>query len=399
MVVGVIVLVSSSWDSYTPTGRMITVALPLVGLYLLSALTWGRAAYQTIAHYALLTSSAMLPFVAGVIIYQSGLYPEVDAQLAFYCSVVSLVGAGILEFLLRQREQVAFTMLSVIIGVGSLLSALELSSPNGAWLVLMVGILLLLGGISLLRDGEKLESTVFCGFGYMGLVAGLGLLPLSYATMPAVSELNSAYIISIGYAVVGLFLFLAAAVFGSFWVKNREDETLYNLRHMSESLSSVALTIPAIFMALSFEQASYTLCCILLGCISLVISYSVQVRSYRYLGYAAIGFGLLRIIFFALSSLEAFWPILLLITGFLFFLIAFAGTYLRKRNLFSALWSDAPTTMWGLGEPLPVSMHPPLPAYAPPASALDSNMNTAKHSDDWKWFLIVLGILIFLSFL
>ena len=181
MVLGVIVLVSSSWSSFSATGRMITVALPLIGLYVMSALSWRRPTYHTIGHYALLTSSAMLPFVTGVLIYQSGLYTTVDAQLVLYCSVFSLIVAATLEFILRQREQVVFTLISVIAAVISLTNALQFSSVENAWLALAIGVLLLIGGIALQQDNEKMEAFFFCSLGFLGFIAGLGLLPILYS--------------------------------------------------------------------------------------------------------------------------------------------------------------------------------------------------------------------------
>ena len=76
----------------------------------------------------------------------------------------------------------------------------------------------------------------------------------------------------------------------------------------------------------------------------------VIVQSFRRLGRAGLVLSLIKIIIFAFSKVSIFWPISLLILGFILILIAISLRTTSYRAVLESLWASPSQSAFGLGE-------------------------------------------------
>lgn len=385
VVLGIVALIFASWGSFTPSGRMLATALPLAAVYGLSFWGYRQQSTRDIGRYALVTASIIMPFVLGVLIYQSGLYADVDGQLITLLALASAANAGVIELYYRERSHTAVTLVSLLVATGGFVYWMSLDGLGIVLSILLAGFLMQVVGR--IQNPEVAGGESVAAWHYVGsTVVLLGLFALPHAVLSLMNG-ESPYgwyalhplFLSLMYVGVGIINLFVAAWYSRQWQEHRHQHALLALRRLFERTSAAFMVLPPLLYTLSSDTAGPFL--VLLGASLLALGLSLKVRVAWFRSLAVAGFvvGLIRLILLGLRELSAAWPIVLMVVGIAFLTLALLGARGAKDWL-QPLFTLPKETWEGLGEE---------PAEKKPAAK--------GMSSGWLWFAVALLALFLLS--
>lgn len=106
-VLGVYLVVRSSWSDLAPVARMLLVLVPLIATY---AMAWSankREATRSFVDELLLTAGLILPFSVGAALVQVGAFEGWTSLLTFSMAMLTLAVAKLLNIVWGQDKQSA----------------------------------------------------------------------------------------------------------------------------------------------------------------------------------------------------------------------------------------------------------------------------------------------------
>jgi len=348
IVIALLVLVSSSWESFSPTGRVITACLPLITLYTLGFTSRRTPGQERLSLYTILTGSIIFPLVLGAVLFQSGLYPYVDANLVFIISLVSLLVYLGMQFAANQTRHAALIVIAGISLMYSFAGIIEASSWVYSLLTLLLGYFLL--ALAWYLGRPKMEDTFATQiFSYSGLMLGLyGIVTLPLYLLANFSDWAQPSSYTGLYVIVSAILFAVAVTYSRRWQNLKLNHDLA-IRQASEVASAIALTVPAIIACLWSSSSVDTLIALLCGVAAVCLSTYVRIPALRQLGIVTIIIALIRLIVLSLTHVAAFWPILLLVAGFVLIGLAYAVQRLEYRRILTTMNRQPTNSLFGLG--------------------------------------------------
>lgn len=377
VIIGLLALIIGSWSSFTALGRILTSALPLLALYILVFIANQKEAAKPVARYALITASVSLPLVLGVILFQSGVFTEVDATLITTVALISAANSGIIEFLYGDPLHTPLTLISLITAAVALISWLSLDVSGACIVILLTGALMIGIGTIQTTDPRNTGAPAWHSTGAVLLLGSLLMLPFAL-TKGVIDENVHVALISTGFVVSGLLALLFAVLYSRLWQAQKTQRYLYDVRRLYEYGAAFLLVFPAIVIVFASSFAGVFL--ILLGAslISLAISTKVRVNWFRTLGLLGMAASIIRLIALGLQDLAAIWPIVLVVAGILFFAIAIFGAH-RTSDWTQSLFSMPATSWEKLGEAIEPGTGSKKPA--------------APQTSGWFWLILSLIIL------
>ncbi len=346
IVIAMLVMIAASWNSFSPAGRIITAVIPLVLLYILGFASRKNPEQRGLSRYTILTGSLIFPLVIGVVIYQSGLYrPEgegVNATLTFLVTLISLVWFLILEFLLDEALHTPLTIVAALSLALSFGSVLEVDTYVYYLLGILLAYFFLSLGWTLNGSLRRWQTDLYM---YVGALVGtysLLALPAAYfqdfLTLPTL----------VSYGGVAVIFFLVAVFYAGEWQRERSDNVLA-VRRLAEQLAALTLTVPAIIICLGTDLTEITLVTFLFGLLALLLGTVVRVATFRYAGLATAIIAGIKILGLAFTSVEAAWPIILLVIGFILIGLAYSLHRVKYQDVLQHLWEEPKQSLFGLG--------------------------------------------------
>ncbi len=380
IVLGILTLIASSWSSFTPLGRIVTVLIPQVVLYVLVAINRKDQSTRAIGKYALITASVILPFVLGAVIYQSGAYGAVDAALVSILALVSTANSLLIEFLGRDKLHTPLTLVSLVTTGVAFSNWMGLDFSGFALVMLLVGsFMLAFGALQDIRKDEY-NAMAWHAAGFVIFLGSLLVLPSSLVPGTVDGDLRVT-LISLGYVVSSLILLCITVLYSRLWQAQKETSIFHEIRTIGENVAALALVVPAIFSSIGSSSAGAFLVLLGASLISIAISTKVRVNFYRRLGIAGIAVALVRLVLLGVQQLAAFWPILLIAGGLILLIMATVGA--RRGKDWSQPLFAMPATSWEhLGEPR---------VEAP------KHTNANTHISGWLWLILILFLLFVLG--
>jgi hypothetical protein len=398
IVLALIILVSSSWANVAPAYHILIAIIPVVALYFIGFKTKTLPQQQKISQATLLTASAIFPIALGIIIYQSGLYTFVDATLVFLVSLISLIWFLILEFVFLLPWHSAGTIIAGTALVYSFASLIDARAWGYSLLSLLLAYFFLSLGLNYQRhDDTSINAWLY---NHTGLLLGLfGALTFPLNLLNAYAELQKPIYYTLLYVIVSLLLFAIAITYSKEWQRSKAPFSLL-MRQVTETFSALTLTVPAFIIMFASSDTTDTLMAVVCGVASLVISNYIRVRLFRTLGLITLGFAILRILFFAVTQVAAFWPVLLLLLGFLLIGLAYLAHQIEYKNILQKILGSPSDSLFGLG----VNPEPPMPTPPAPPTSTASAMNGTVHMSgsstqptSWGkivWYILLGGLVI-----
>jgi hypothetical protein len=380
VILSVVLLVVSAWDSFQPASRILLTVLPVVLLYALGYRYRSHGVHQKSSQYALLAASLLFPFAIGTLIYQSGLYRpddnQVNATLVFLISLVSVLWYAALEFFFRQTSHTPLTVLSTCLLALSLGSFLEQPPYMYYAFGIIVSYFFLSVGWTLQHIGKNDEGSTYTRAGLgIGLISLL-VFPLAY--FHTANDLP----ITLSYFAISVILLLVAILYSNEWTKE-EHRPYFQVRSLAEQAGAITLTVPALLACLGSDVPGETALAFALGIVSILLSQKIRIKSLRYLGVLTVCIALLKGVLLSFVLIQASWIYFLLILGFAFVALAFRGssTSVRYRSLLELLWVRPTTSLYGLGD----------------SPSPDSIRVSSKGNGVFTVFFIIIGIYILLT--
>ena len=111
--IAIVVIVTASWQSFSPLGRISATLIPLILLYVAGMRT--RTSSSNFGHYLLVAATALLPFVTGTVLTQAGFGTVQDSGFLLLISLVTLSASLILEFSYGETLHTAITIISLVL--------------------------------------------------------------------------------------------------------------------------------------------------------------------------------------------------------------------------------------------------------------------------------------------
>lgn len=394
-VLGVYLVVRSSWGELVPVVRMLLVLVPLAATYAMAWSAAKREATRGFVDELLLTAGLILPFSVGAALVQAGAFEGWTSLLTFCMSLLALVIAALLNLAWKQEKQSALVALSGIVAVISIGTHYDVSF--GWHMLFLAGLGLILLDLGLIRGvARSWERTSYHRI-------GLALFAIGGATAPfALSQeylANSGLTLFLGYAAFGLSSLLIAVGAGRRYQAALPDTLLYELRVAAEWCAGLALSVGMVMAGFS-GSAGDLLAALLLSVGLFVLGSTIPFPAYRFLGGAASVMLFVGLLADTLEDLLAYWPVALVTLGIgaMWYALRLANGQAKKTS------SPVSTiTPWNnLGLPLPAATkqaqsddnHGPLAGGLPyPTAASRDSTN------GWAGVGILIGILLFLSIL
>ena len=343
VVLGVLVFVVASWSAFPAWARIVLSLLPPLLLYSVAWLKITQTIHPSARHILTLAASLTFPLSIGALIYQSGYYTTTDTSLFFLTSLVSTI--WFLWLMLGKREK-WHNWLLIIASLVLLSNFLQLvglpSYVESISYVILAYFYLSLGWYLDHSEAEK-ESLPFV---YIGLLVGL----IGCVTFTP-NWLGSAITISslMSYLLISALLFLVAILYSQEWQKNKRSGA-YMVRRTAEIAACLTLTVPLLFVSANTPLDTATLLCALLIAIgATLLSLVIRIKILRFMGFLSLIFTLLPILSLALNQVTAFWPLLLLVAGFILIALAFLSHHPKAPSLISQFKHLPKETLWGLG--------------------------------------------------
>lgn len=352
VIVGLLALIIGSWSSFTPVGRILTAVIPFALLYVLIGIARTKPEARPVIPYALITASVSLPLVLGVILFQSGLFTEVNAELITITALASTLNAGLIEFLYGDTLHTPLTLTSLIVAAIGFMSWFGLDLGGCCTVLLLVGALMLAMGVLQGMDSRNRGTAAWHSTGAVLVLGSLAILPVALLNQNVYSNDDlQGSLIALTYVGSAAITFCIAALYSRLWQVQKKLRYLYEIRTVFERVAALFLVVPAMVVALTSQLGGTFLVLVGTSLISLGISTKVRVSWYRILGMLGLAVAILRILVLGLRDLAAIWPIVLVGIGILLFIAAIFGAH--KTSAWNQSLFALPEITWEhLGEPI-----------------------------------------------
>ena len=352
IVVAVFVLASTSWESFSPVSRILTSLIPLIILYAIGFGLRKQAAHHVLSQVTLITGSIILPITLGITIYQSGLYPFVDATLVFGVALVSLIWYGFLEFVLAERWQAIGTIVASSVLAVSFGEIVNLPNWGYYLLAIILAFFYLCASRTYISSYNSTPPHLAAWYSGTAIIlgtCGLVLLPPTFTQWANLGSVSDIYTLIL-YILAAAILFAVAVLFSREWQETKSPLDLA-LRQLTEQLSVLVLGGAAILIGLTSNETDAIIITILIGIAALILGAYVRITLLRPIGLVALVIGLLKLILFAATQVGAAWPILLLVVGFILIGIAYIAQTEHNTDLWKRLLKspNESSSLFGLG--------------------------------------------------
>lgn len=363
VVAAVIALVSTSWGTLSSLTKILTIASPVVALYVAGFFTRNIAHFREVSTISLVTASLAFPFALGITLFELASAPAIDGSFIALVGGISFLWFAGLEFFLKVRQISLLTYTSLaswIVATGSTL-------PNAPYFVdvsfIIIGILTLVGVHHIVptkEDTTQLRSYLVLGaLSFFTTVFTLGdniwealYVRQNYQVSPVLID----GITIASYLALGILGIVIATFAAKQW--KATGERLYGeLRLVAEQSILLLAAIPALFIALKQnvdDSILQTILAMVIAALSLAFASKVKLKQSALASWTLLGILVIRLLFIAFTAAELSWPVLVLTIGTLLFILAFFLSS-RQKNTEHAVASPGPIqSLWGLGEPLPI---------------------------------------------
>jgi hypothetical protein len=300
------------------------------------------------AQYTLVTASLIFPAVIGVVLYQAEVRTVLDAQFYVLVSGGALALYVILEFIVGLKYHSLLTVGAAAALIPSVVPAYGLAGFWYSLLSLGASLAFVAAGYRAQIQDDPIAANAYVS---SGVIAGLaGFFTLPFTAFEEASGLD----ITFSFVAVSIVLLGTAIWFSRRW-QITWASYYYEARRFAEVSAAIALTVPAFFDAWSHvDDTAKSLIAVLIGLVSLLIASYIRVSAFRLLGIMTLISGLLIWLLVAFTSLSAFWPILLLICGFVLIGLAYGVQRVDLRHFFQRFTVRPEDSLFGLGVPMPV---------------------------------------------
>lgn len=364
IILAVLMMAFSSWDSITPFNRCIGALIPLVALYAIGFSLRGKVEHARLSQASLLIGSAIFPFVLGIILYQSGLLHSdagaSDPVLAFIVSLISLAWFLVMEFVFNQKWHGVLTAIVSLTILSSLVQIILPPDYVEPLLGLLVAYFALTAAWYLGQSAREEQATVYAVMGAAFGLVSLFCLPFSYFAdafgLPSV----------VAYVGIAGLLFLVAALYGPEYRINHKVSVLL-VRRAAEQSSAIILTVPAIFALFNHYDFGYSLVAFMLALFSECIAHFVKVQAFRIFGIFGMVISGIALLGSIITNSSALWPIILLVIGFILMGMAYAQQHAPLTLITKAFALPSENSLFDLG------LTYNLPPAAPRNTFLSSN--------------------------
>jgi hypothetical protein len=352
IVIAIIALVSANWSQFGSWSKILTVAAPMVALYLTVVGLWKKEEFHDFRTVALLTANLIFPFAVGVAYYELAGFPMLDANFYAVISGVTTIWYGFIEFGVGFRFNTILTLLAASFWLFSLQSSFAAEPWIAGLVVGAIGVLAILGSVLIWQPKvSKYQVLLYQIYGFILVLWSAFQLPSNFASKFAeVGWMDWAT--QLGYIVMSGVI-LGLAVYTAMQWKATKEEVFAQTSEAFERLFSFVFTFPVVFIALDSsdtESVITIVTALIVVVIGLLFSYRAAIRWLRILSNAALAILAFRLISMALVAVDLSWPLLVLGLGALLFIVAFAMH--GKHSIHFTQWfSNRPTASWyGLGE-------------------------------------------------
>ncbi len=346
IVLGIVVVITKSWDLMPSYSRIGLILAAVIGLYTLGFSTRKDAKSQLVSRISLSAADLILPLAIGTSIIQSGLYTEVDATLVFLVSLISLAGYVILESTSSLPWHSLGTIFSATALAFSFGSLIDTSQLGYAILSLIPAYFFFSLAWHHIRHHNELSAKGYQSAATVLAVGGLLLLPESFTTVqPWVRLLIW---IATSCAALGI-----ACLYG-FLYQKEHYELDYRVRATFEMIAPIMLGVTSFGYIVGNPTSAMQLLGIILGIVVLLASLRIPLKLLRPVGGIIITVSLIGLLVSS-SKAPIFWPVLLVVGGALLMAIGSAlhNPTTRKNSLSFLLSKITPGqgSFFGLGEP------------------------------------------------
>ena len=355
VVVAIIALVSANWSQFNSWTRILTLAAPLIALYLTGLGLHNKPVFHELKIVALLTANIAFPFVAGVTYFELSGKPMLDA--GFYAVVLGITSLWYLiwEFGGNLRENTPLTLVAFTFWLFSIAGAFQTTTWINTLALLGVSVLAILASTVIWRSNKtNFQSRLYLCYGMLLLTFNLFYAPAQWANVLAIPELVS-WFTQIGYIVMGIVILLMATVAASAW-QMVKDEIFFSAREFLENIGLFGLVampaIFALFMGAHDQELLIDITAILAALIGFTLSHQVKIKGLRNMSALALLLVFARFVVQAFNTVEISWPILILIIGALLFVLAILMASRNQLSTGLVKWyKQEPTgSFFGLGE-------------------------------------------------
>ena len=323
ILIAVVVIVTASWQQFSPIGRILATFLPLCALYAMGL--QGYRSTNRFAPYLLVAASTIVPFVTGVLLQQSGFGTVNDPAFWLIIGLVTLSVSLYFEFGLQQTFHTPLTILSLLL--------VPQFAANLIWTDQSFGFSLagIASGVALLVVATKVPNEQRAHtYTVLGILAGW----LGVAFLPALLFINEPLGVAslLLYLGFGLLLIVLAIYSSGIYIATKDKNVLL-VRQTAEQTAPLLLILPAVLACMGDPgNPTKSLLLLIIGVLVTLFSSFILVRSFRILGYGGMIGGLLFLLFLAFSALQASWPLVLLAVGFVLIAAAYGLQHRANRD-------------------------------------------------------------------
>jgi hypothetical protein len=348
IVIAIFTVVTTGWQSYTPFERVFITLLPLIALYAIAWNTQHKTNLEIMSRYSMLTGSIIFPFVLGVAVYQLQASHVLNSRFYFEITAISSLWYLFIEFVFKKHEHAPLSIVFLILAGYFLADSQSFTLLQYVLAGMVLSVLFMAAAFQDEKHGHRWQADGYAKSGILIGTASLLMLPPALTDGTNYSGISN-YTTGL-YVLVGLLFVAIAGGYSSLWKRYRYLH-LYEMRVLCENIAPVVIIGSTAVNALyDTTDTIRVIILILSSALALAASSFLKVRAFRTSGQAGVVFGIFLLVIFSITQLQAIWPILLLICGFLLI----AGAYVIQKVDYRAFLNQMnrlpDTSLFDLGE-------------------------------------------------
>lgn len=341
IVLAVFVLVTTSWNSFSPLSRMLVSILPVILLYLIGFSYQSKKSLSKVSDYTVLAGSLLFPYVLSFVFKQSGFDSNTPALLNVIIALITLIWYIILEFVLNYSNHSLLTIIASVVTGANFLILIESSSWPVMLMLIILSYFYLTIAWNLESQPEKELSVVQYNFlGSFFAIIGFLFLPYEYFGKLSIP-------CTLVYALLGAISFVIAVIYGKNYLNTKSKNILFT-RQVFENLSALILS-PGLMVFNSDGSTLWAMICFILGLVSLWIAQQVRVKTFKLVGLVSVIVSIILLIARVFESVSANLILSLIIIGFVLIILSLTWKNLPFHKYVHKLWLTPDKPLFGLG--------------------------------------------------
>ncbi len=338
----VIATIAANWSGATPWLKVLYIVIPMIIFYVLSFFMAKSEETKIYERLTFTVASILMPVSLGTILYQFGVYKEINSNFIAICSSVAAAYFLFFEFYAKRRYLSLLSILSLYASFEAIIFNWSMNNEFASgWCSIGFSLLILAFGI-FLKNKDRLKDSYLA----VGTVFSLVGLPIMiYQTIDKYTDSLSFEFPFFFVTAVGLIYLIIAHFYNNFSEKLEGDTTIYNLKRLIEEIAVPLVILPIVFLGTTESSRHYYLfISLFLGIGAILAAARLKIKSLPLSG----GFMILISVLTLASDFfhdSAKWPLLVIIFGFLSIAL---GLWIRR------IYKDQESSdlFWGLGQDL-----------------------------------------------